>query len=212
MVHDRKKSFFELNQSPSRSNKQKDKSPVSKVSDRISKSQKEEGELNTTLEKTLNVTAPDDDISNSKADAGKSSSIQNEIDLNALDYEADRDDNNEELLINKKSESMALAFGVEIKSDEKAAAGGSFKKADRLATKRRGDDNKTVEKRGGDRRTSRDRSRNRSRERSRGRRVKSRDRSDNRPAKRGRERTRSPDKSRRDRQRGSRDRSEKYSR
>lgn len=210
MVHDRKKSFFELNQSPSRSNKQKDKSPVSKLSDRISKSQKEEGELDTTLEKTLNVAAPEADIS--KADAGKSSSIPNEIDLNALDYEADRDDNNEELLINKKSESMALAFGVEIKSDEKAPAGGSFKKGDRLTTRRRGDENKTVEKRGGDRRNSRDRSRNRSRERSRGRRVKSRDRSDNRPAKRGRERTRTPEKPRRDRQRGSRDQSERYSR
>lgn len=120
-----------------------------------------------------------------------------------MDYEIDREENNEELTINKKSESMALAFGVEIKVDSKAAD--SLKKGDKIGSKHRNDDHKVSDKRGGaDKRNSRDRSRER--------RNRSRDRFESRSVRRGRDRSRSADKNRRDRQRKSRDRSGRRSR
>lgn len=143
------------------------------------------------------------DVGQKQIDIGKSISTQNEIDLNALDYEIDRDDNNDELTVNKKSESMALAFGVEIKSDSKAAE--SLKKGDKIGSKHRIDEHKLSDKRGGaDKRNSRDRSRDR--------RNRSRERFDNRTVRRGRERSRSAEKNRRDRPRKSRDRSGRRSR
>lgn len=169
MAQDRKKSFFELNQRSPKSKPPAKRTPSPKASDRLnrSKSCKEDGELDTTHERSALVSVTGDGEKYRVEIVNKSAPMQNEIDLNALDYEMDRDENNDDSAVNKKSESMALAFGMEIKSEPKSA-GDALKRSDKSSTKHhRGDEKKLAsDKRSGvERRTSRGRSRDRSRER-----------------------------------------------
>ena len=142
---------------------------------------REDGELDTTADVTLNETI---DL------VGEKRNPANEIDLNALDYEADRDEGHEESApLNKKSQSMAEAFGVEVKDDgpddddrsEKAAkkhgeGGARFNKRE-LAGGWKGDKER-------DDRGRRDRKRDRSPERRKKSRSHSRSRSGSRDRKR----------------------------
>lgn len=133
LAQERKKSFFEVNRkSPSTNKSEARRSSISpKPIERAHKDRadKEDGELDTTLERSKY------DIDGYK-DTGKGAPLHNELnDLNALDYEAADDDL---LPINKKSESMALAFGVEIKA-RNADAGPSAhhsKRNDKISSSR----------------------------------------------------------------------------
>lgn len=185
---DRKKSFFEL----SRSSAKRSSSPKASEKVQSSKLDKEENELDKIHDRSIIPAETGTDTEK----IHKLASTQNEIDLNALDYELDPNDNNDDAVVIKKSESMALAFGVEIKTDTKAIAN-AFRKSDKVNVKHhRGDEQKVAsEKRGGvERRTSRGRSRDKSRDRG--------NRSSRRGGNsRGRNRSRSVDESRHGRRR-----------
>ncbi|KAJ6633468.1 Peptidyl-prolyl cis-trans isomerase 1, partial [Pseudolycoriella hygida] len=92
-----KKSFFEINQESSYANVKKDAK---------SYAEKEDGEIDASA-----------DISTKDAKSDEEPRFGESVDMNALDYE-DGEENEDAVGNKNKSESMALAFGVQVKPNE----------------------------------------------------------------------------------------------
>lgn len=172
MARDGKKSFFELNQSASQ-----EVSVEEKPANNANESKKTE-----IVETSPNKIARDDSEKQSlRMDAPAiidESLGKNENDLNALDYEADKDDNIEE------SEVKLTVKRVEIenKASEKSSKANKHSEIDGKGSRKDSDSKKTER-----RRRSRSRDKRRSRSRDKDRRPTSRSHSDRRAYRRGRD-------------------------
>lgn len=108
MARDSKKSFFELNQSAAAPTKViENLDPKHTV---VSEHEEGEIEIRAPATKKLKIT---DDVT-------KSVSGKNEIDMNALDYEMDRDENADEPNVMHKNDIVAQALGVETRVRDKS--------------------------------------------------------------------------------------------
>lgn len=201
MARDSKKSFFELNQGDVPPAKADNPEPK-----RTIEHEPEDGEIEiavTTVKKLK-----------TSSDVAKSLVTKNEIDMNALDYEIDRDENADETNVTHKNDIVAQALGVEVRV-EKSVDATKSKASDRLEKKEHASkvserkrhskslerEQKSRRKRSRTRSRSRSRSRDRRGRNARGNREIDRRRNNYSPPRRNNDRRRNDYRTQRDRRR-----------
>lgn len=203
MARDSKKSFFELNQGAVAPAKADNHEPKRNI-----EHEPEDGEIEVPAAAVKKL--------KTSSDVAKSVVTKNEIDMNALDYEIDRDENAEEPNMTLKTEIVAQAFSVEVRVDKsveshptKAKANDRHEKKEhtsKLSERKRHSkslerEQKSRRKRSRTRSRSRSRSRDRRGRNGRGNREIDRRRNNYSPPRRNNDRRRNDYRAQRDRRR-----------
>lgn len=205
MARDSKKSFFELNQGATAPSTKSDNLDSKHAID----NEQEDGEIESSVPAAKKL--------KSIEEANKSLTGKNEIDMNALDYEIDRDENADEANVIHKNEIVAQALGVEVRADKSVELHATKSNTNDRSEKKEHSSKKSDRKRHsksvdreqkGHRRRSRTRSRSRSRSRDRrarngrgGKREIDRRRNNYSPPRRNNDRRRNDYRTQRDRRR-----------
>lgn len=203
MARDSKKSFFELNQGDVPPAKADNPEPK-----RTIEHEPEDGEIEIAVTAVKKL--------KTSSDVAKSLVTKNEIDMNALDYEIDRDENADETNVTHKNDIVAQALGVEIRVEKSVDPHATKSKAsDRLEKKEHASkvserkrhsksldrEQKSRRKRSRTRSRSRSRSRDRRGRNARGNREIDRRRNNYSPPRRNNDRRRNDYRTQRDRRR-----------